>query len=576
MALFSGYFNSINGDRKYNAETMSKYFSGIISKGVLQNYLNAFQVVTAGAMAVTVQSGRAYFSDGRWIENTTPINLTLDSADVLLGRIDRIVLRMDNTSEARNCSIIIKKGTAASSPVAPMLENTGSIEELSLAAISIPALTETVTQSNITDERPINSLCGFVHGLIEQVNTENLFAQYQAGFDEWFSEVKETLATATLIRQFNSHYTTTETNQTIIPINIPEYNANLDILNVFINGLKLIRGVDYLQSITDEAMTSVSLTFSNGYLSSEEIQLLKPLDSGQVVDFEVFKSVDGSDAETVVGIAYDLQTKVDTLEQYVYRATGSNDHVKLSNMCQAYFAAADAPDQMVIEVVGNNFTMGNAPVLGEGSVSNRYKWFNIGSSATDKRLTLDFSKCSMITLNDALSNSIIFFGNNVTVRNLKMKILTGTAVTFTENMRSEYYNCDIEMSGFGVMCFARCCGIFENNRIYVTSANGPAYCFEGTGVNFQRITGGIYYAYTGAGSTVSAPFYVPSSLDNNILLMTNCNCPTVARSGYYQSNSVKINSGKFTLIGNILGKATSKYNENAGAEVGTITANIAQ
>lgn len=32
----SGFFNSINGDRKYDAEEMSEIFQGLISDGLLQ------------------------------------------------------------------------------------------------------------------------------------------------------------------------------------------------------------------------------------------------------------------------------------------------------------------------------------------------------------------------------------------------------------------------------------------------------------------------------------------------------------------------------------------------------------
>ena len=108
MALNYGYFNSVGGDRKYDAETMSSYFSGIISKGVLQNYANKFQVLAGSGMTVRVSTGKAYFTNGQWVENDAIINLTLDISSSLLSRIDRIVLRRDNSDSARNVSIVIK------------------------------------------------------------------------------------------------------------------------------------------------------------------------------------------------------------------------------------------------------------------------------------------------------------------------------------------------------------------------------------------------------------------------------------------------------------------------------------
>ena len=35
----TGFFNSINGDRGYNADDMSDYFKGLLTDGVFKNYL---------------------------------------------------------------------------------------------------------------------------------------------------------------------------------------------------------------------------------------------------------------------------------------------------------------------------------------------------------------------------------------------------------------------------------------------------------------------------------------------------------------------------------------------------------
>ena len=290
MAITSGYFNSKGGDRKYNAETMSKYFRGLISRGVLQNFLDKFQVIAAGTpnMTITVKSGRAYFSDGKWMENNADVVLTIQASEVTLNRIDRIVLRKDSSESARTCTIVVKKGTPATDPQPPELDSTDSVEEMSLAQVYVGKLVESIDQSVITDERPLESVCGFVHGLIDQIDTEDLFIQYTQAFNDWFEGVQDTLATATLIRQYTSNYTTTEENETVIPIQIPQYVVGLDILNVFVNGMKLVNNLEYVKT-------------------QESVTLVKPLPVGQVVDFEVFKSVDGSDAETVVNQVYDLQ-----------------------------------------------------------------------------------------------------------------------------------------------------------------------------------------------------------------------------------------------------------------------------
>ncbi len=288
MAITCGYFNSKGGDRRYNSETISKYYRGLISRGVLQNFLGKFQVTAGSGMQVTIKSGRAYFTDGKWMESNSDMNFTVQPSEATLHRIDRIVLKKNSNEAVRNCTIEYKKGTPSLSPEPPELVNDGNIEEMSLCQIYVGKLVETITQSEITDERPLDGVCGFVHGLIEQLDTEDLFIQYTKAFNDWFDEVKETLATATLIRQYTSNYKTTQESETSIPINIPQFTLGLDILNVFINGMKLIGGVDYVKE-------------------ADKITLTKPLDKGQMVDFEVFKSVDGSSAETVVQQVYELQ-----------------------------------------------------------------------------------------------------------------------------------------------------------------------------------------------------------------------------------------------------------------------------
>lgn len=288
MAVRSGYFNSRGGDRKYNAEDMSQYFRGLITHGVLQNFGGKFMVVENGGMSVKVKTGRAYFSDGKWMENTAEINLELEPGAVNVNRIDRIVLRKDNTNSVRDCSIIIKKGTAALEPVAPTLQNDEYVQELSLCQIKIKARVESISQADITDERPNTELCGFVHGVIQQIDTTEAFAQYDKSFKDWFNDIKDAVGTVTLIRQYTSYYITSQENEIEIPIQIPQYKPTIDIINVYVNGLQLVPDVEYTKT-------------------QENITLNLPLPKGQIINFEIYKCVDGSDAETVVQQVYELQ-----------------------------------------------------------------------------------------------------------------------------------------------------------------------------------------------------------------------------------------------------------------------------
>ena len=283
MAILSGYYNSLNGDRKYNAETMSKYFSGIISKGVLQKYGNLFSVDSAGGMAITIGTGKAYFSDGKYIENTQPFNLTIEPSDVVLNRIDRIVLRNDTTQGVRGASVVIKRGTPATNPTPPALTKSDTIEELAIADIRVNKLVEVITQANITNTKPDNTLCGYVTGIIDQVDTTELYKQYETAykefqdkskkeFEDWFNLIKETIAKTTLVREYTDVVITNQQNQTQVPINIKDYNYALDILNVYVNGFRLQK-----EEYTD---------------NHTSITLKKPLDTNQAVEIVIYKSID--------------------------------------------------------------------------------------------------------------------------------------------------------------------------------------------------------------------------------------------------------------------------------------------
>ena len=62
MSISYGFYNSINHDRKYNAEQISSIFDGIITDGVYHSIGNAFSVTPGTDMSVNVASGRAWFN----------------------------------------------------------------------------------------------------------------------------------------------------------------------------------------------------------------------------------------------------------------------------------------------------------------------------------------------------------------------------------------------------------------------------------------------------------------------------------------------------------------------------------
>ena len=184
MAEISGFHNSKNGDRRVKSDFFARFFGSLIGNGIFTNPSTGLQVMANGDMSVTVKAGKAWIN-GVFYENTADMILSLDVADGVLKRIDRVMLQYSTIE--RTIAAKVKKGTFASSPVAPMLQRDADVWELGIADILVNNGIVSISQANINDLRLNTSLCGIVHGLVDQVDTETIFNQYFA----WFEETKQ-------------------------------------------------------------------------------------------------------------------------------------------------------------------------------------------------------------------------------------------------------------------------------------------------------------------------------------------------------------------------------------------------
>lgn len=190
MTVTSGFFNSINGDRRYLAKHFAAYFASFIGNGVYPSPSTGLQVVERVNMAITVKPGNGWIN-GYFVTNDDDLVFILNNADGTLNRIDRVVMKLDYSN--RQITIEVKKGTLASSPVAPTLQRDADIYELAIADIRVNAGVAAITQANITDQRFNLSLCGIVTGVVDQIDTTGLFAQYNSAFNEWFETIQGVL-----------------------------------------------------------------------------------------------------------------------------------------------------------------------------------------------------------------------------------------------------------------------------------------------------------------------------------------------------------------------------------------------
>ncbi|CDD36243.1 putative uncharacterized protein [Roseburia sp. CAG:309] len=135
MAVKSGFYNSVEGDRTYNSNDMNAIYAGVRTDGVVEGELNEFKVVAGAGMSVDVTPGLAIIRN-KWCKNSAAVNLSLDTGGTL-ARIDGVFLKADDTE--RQIVPIVVKGTESSAPVPPAPSNNLNTKYLPIAYVTVPA-----------------------------------------------------------------------------------------------------------------------------------------------------------------------------------------------------------------------------------------------------------------------------------------------------------------------------------------------------------------------------------------------------------------------------------------------------
>lgn len=188
MTVTYGFYNSVAGDRKYNAEQLSRLFEGIIKDGVFSAIGQNLEVKATTGMNITAGIGRAWFNN-TWTDNDALLPLTVPQSEVVLNRIDAVVLEINTNDDTRANTIKIVKGTPASNPVAPTMIKTTKVNQYPLAHIAVNANVTTITQANITNKVGTTD-CPLITGILQQMTTDAIVAQWENEFDAWLNYIK--------------------------------------------------------------------------------------------------------------------------------------------------------------------------------------------------------------------------------------------------------------------------------------------------------------------------------------------------------------------------------------------------
>ena len=136
------------------------------------------------------------------------------ASEVLLDRIDAVVLEVNGLESVRENSIKIITGAPSSAPVRPTLENEGNVHQYPLAYIYRKFGSAVITQADITNMVGTDST-PFVTGILQTISLDELLGQWQdqlnrfidarsqevddwiaqeeIDFTTWFNEMKASL-----------------------------------------------------------------------------------------------------------------------------------------------------------------------------------------------------------------------------------------------------------------------------------------------------------------------------------------------------------------------------------------------
>ncbi|MCM1218045.1 MAG: alpha-helical pore-forming toxin family protein [Lachnospiraceae bacterium] len=184
-ANYACFYNSRNGDRVYDAESMTEWLRPFFTTGVFNGQL---QVTANNDMSVTVAGG--YCNIKGIVKNfVNAVKLDLETASGTLDRIDTVILRRNDTD--RDIQLIIQTGGYSSKPKPAPLARTGAYYDLKLAEIYVAAGAVHITQAEITDTRMDGSVCGWVCATVKEIDFSQIYTQFTAYQKKKEGEVDE-------------------------------------------------------------------------------------------------------------------------------------------------------------------------------------------------------------------------------------------------------------------------------------------------------------------------------------------------------------------------------------------------
>jgi hypothetical protein len=158
-------------DRAVDAIYLQEHYSNFLKSGIFPNPSTTAQIFSDGGLTLKINAGGFVYTNGVFHKIENDIKLTLEATEVS-DRIDRIVFR-SRPSVERDAIIIIK------APEDDLIRN-AEIWELALSDVTVRAGSIEILQSDISDLRLDDELCGIVTGLPNSMDATTYFSQLEA------------------------------------------------------------------------------------------------------------------------------------------------------------------------------------------------------------------------------------------------------------------------------------------------------------------------------------------------------------------------------------------------------------
>ena len=164
MSLECGFFDSTEiieviggdprGDKAQDAEFFAEFFSDIIGNGVRPSPSSTFQVLPQSGMQVQMRPGKCY------IKGHMAWDKEAETLTVTAGTTVYAVFRFNAASE--DITRLLSES----------VQRSGSIYDLAVARITVPAGAVEVTDDMIEDLRSDPDYCGYVQKITDEAATE--------------------------------------------------------------------------------------------------------------------------------------------------------------------------------------------------------------------------------------------------------------------------------------------------------------------------------------------------------------------------------------------------------------------